>query len=275
MKVFISVDMEGMACITHTDHTRIDGHEYQIARRWMTAEANAAAEGAFEAGATEVVLSDAHGGMHNLLPDELHRDVQLVSGAPRPLLQMEGIDASFDAALMIGYHARAGDALGILSHTHVSRLSYELRLNGQPVDEVAFNTAVAGHFGVPLALVSGDDRLVAGLKESHPWAEFITTKWAISRFCARNLMPVKAQDLIREGTTRALGRLEEMKLVQLGDPIELEIHFLDPMCAQIALDIPGAERIDGRAIRYVGRDMLEITRIWRLSINAGMSSFPI
>lgn len=275
MKVFISVDMEGMAGVTHSDHTKMSGVEYEMARKWMTAEANAAAEGAFESGASEVVITDAHGFMHNMLPHELHRDAQLVSGIPRPLFQMEGIDETFDAALMLGYHVRAGDPFGVLSHTHVGRIVYDLKLNGEAVNEIAFNTAVAGHFGVPLALVSGDDRLIESVGRTHPWAERVATKWAISRYAARNLSPEAAQERIRTGTVRALRRLGEMQVVRLNDPIELEMHFLDPMYAQLVSDIPGAERIDGRGIRYVGRDMLEITRIWRLSINASLSAFPV
>lgn len=275
MKVFVSVDMEGMAGVTHSDHTKMQGTEYEMARVWMTGEANAVVEGALAAGATEVVVTDAHGFMKNILPHELHEKAQLVSGIPRPLLQMEGIDESFAAAIMIGFHARAGDAYGVLSHTHVGRLAYELRLNGEAVDEITFNTAVAGHFGVPLVLAAGDDRTVEPLRQSHPWAEFVTTKWAISRFAARSLSPAASRNALREGTTRALGRLQDMKVARLEGPIDFEIHFLDPMAAQLASDIPGSERIGGRAIRYVGKDMLEITRIWRLSINAALSSFPL
>lgn len=275
MKIFITVDMEGMAGITHSDHTKMQGVEYEMARRWMTAEANAAAQGVFDAGASEVVITDSHGFMRNMLPHELHKDAQYVSGIPRPMFQMQGIDSSFAAALMVGYHAQAGDAFGVLSHTHVSRIAYDIKLNGESVNEVAFNTAVAGHFGVPLALVTGDDALIESVNKTHPWAECVTTKWALSRFSARNLSPQKSQDLIHSGAKRAIERLDEMKVVALEGPIELEMHFLDPMYAQLVSDIPGAERIDGRGIRYVGRDMVEITKIWRLSINASLSSFPV
>ncbi len=275
MKVFISVDMEGMAGVTHTDHTKMEGLEYEMARKWMTAEANAAIEGAYAAGAKEVVVADAHGFMRNILPQELHEEAQLVRGIPRPLFQMEGLDDSFAAALLIGYHAEAGDRSGILSHTHVGRAVHQMRLNGEPVNEVAFNAAVAGEFGVPLALAAGDDRLTESVKASHPWAECVTTKWAISRLAARNLSPAKSQKLIREATERALGRLSEMTVVKLGAPIEFEIDFLDPIYAELASDIPGAARPTGRGVRYRGKDMIEINRIWRLMINASLSSFPV
>ena len=275
MKVFISVDMEGMAGITHTDHTKMEGLEYEMARKWMTAEANAAIEGAFEAGASDIVVADAHGFMRNILPHELHEEAQLVRGIPRPLFQMEGLDDSFAAALLIGYHVEAGDRSGILSHTHVGRSVHQMRINGDPVNEVAFNTAVAGEFGVPLALVAGDDKLTDSVAVSHPWAELVTTKWAISRLAARNLSPAKSQGLIRAATKRALGRLPEMKVVKLEAPITFEIDFLDPIFAELAGDIPGVDRHTGRGVRYVGQDMLEINRIWRLMINSSLSSFPV
>lgn len=275
MKIFISVDIEGVACVTHGDHTKMEGLEYEMARKWMTAEANAAIEGALEAGATEVVVVDAHGFMRNLLPDELHEDALLVSGIPRPLFQMEGLDDTFKAVFLIGYHARAGDALGILSHTHVGSIVYQVRLNNNVVGEVAFNAAVAGHFGVPLALVAGDDTLDAEVGATHPWTERVITKWAVSSNAARNLTPKASQKRIRAAATRAIERLDQMKVTRLEAPIQLEVTFLKPIYAQLVADIPGAERVNGRTIKYTGQDMVEISRIWRLMINAALSNFPV
>ena len=275
MKIFISVDMEGVACVTHSDHTKMEGIEYEMARKWMTAEANAAIEGALEGGATEIVVTDAHGFMRNLLPDELHENALLVRGIPRPLFQMEGLDETFRAVFLIGYHARAGDALGILSHTHVSRIVYEVRLNDDVVGEVAFNAAVAGHFGIPLALVSGDDTLAAEVGATHPWAERVITKWAVSFNAARNLTPKASQKRIRTAAKRALERLPEMQITRLAAPIRLEVTFLTPISAHLAADIPGVERVNGRKVIYTGTDMVEISRIWRLMINASLSGFPV
>lgn len=275
MKIFITADMEGVAGVTHTDQVKMEGIEYEMARKWLTAEINASIEGILEAGATEIIVTDAHGFMRNIIPHELHPVAQLVSGIPRPLFQMQGIDGSCAAALMLGYHAQAGDALGVLSHTHVSRIAYEVRLNGKSVNEVDFNTAVAGHFGVPLAFVSGDDTLTDNIAQTYPWTERVTTKRAISRLAAQNLSPAISQQLIKAGAKRAIERIQEMQVVKLDGPIELEMHFFDPLSAQLVSDIPGTERINGRGIRYVAKDMLEVTRIWRLSINAALSSFPV
>ncbi|MFC2083073.1 M55 family metallopeptidase [Candidatus Bipolaricaulota bacterium] len=275
MKVYISVDMEGIACATHGDHVKMDGGAYEAARKWMTAEVNAAIDGAIEAGASEFVVADGHGLMRNLLPDELHEDALLVLGTPRPLLQMEGVDESADIAFFIGYHARAGNATGVMAHTHVGKIVYELYLNDEPITEAAFNAAVAGHFGVPVGLVAGDDALLDEVAETHPWAERVITKWSIGPNAARNLTPKASQKKIRSAAKRAIERLSEMQVVKLDSPIEFRAHFLKALYAQLVSDIPGVERFDSRSVRFVGADMVEISKIWRLMINASLSSFAV
>ncbi|MEE8592513.1 MAG: M55 family metallopeptidase [Candidatus Bipolaricaulota bacterium] len=275
MKVYISVDMEGIACATHGDHVKMEGPAYVAAQKWMTAEVNAAIEGAIEAGAGEFVVADGHGLMRNLLPDELHEDALLVLGTPRPLLQMEGIDESADIAFFIGYHARAGNATGVMAHTHVGKIVYELYLNDEPITEAAFNAAVAGHFGVPVGLVAGDDALIDDVAVTHPWTERVITKWAIGPLAARNLTPKAAQKKIRIAAKRAIERAGEMKVFKLDAPIEFRAHFLKALQAQLVSDIPGVERFDSRSVRYVGADMVEISKIWRLMINASLSSFAV
>jgi D-amino peptidase len=275
MKVYISVDMEGIACATHSDHVKMEGPAYVAAQKWMTGEVNAAIEGAIQAGADEFVVADGHGLMRNLLPDELHEDALLVLGTPRPLLQMEGVDESCDIAFFLGYHARAGNATGVMAHTHVGSIVYELFLNGDPVTEAAFNGAVAGHFGVPVGLVAGDDALLDEVAVTHPWAERVITKWAIGPTAARNLTPKASQKKIQSAAKRAVERIGEMKVSKLEAPIEFRAHFLKALQAQLVSDIPGVERFDARSVRYVGSDMVEITKIWRLMINAGLSKFAV
>jgi D-amino peptidase len=264
MRVYISVDLEGIACVTTT--RSVEG-EYAMARRWMTAEANAAIEVAFERGATEVVVADSHGSMLNLLPDELHEGAILVRGSPRPLAMMEGLDERFDAALLIGYHAMAGAAKGVIAHTYTGPL-YALRLNGILVGESGFNAAIAGHFGVPVALICGDDALESEARALLPWTERVVTKWAISPWAARNLTPKASQKRIREGAGRALDRLSEMQPYVLETPIRFEADFAAPAYLTIGADIPGVERVAGRTLAYTGDDMLAVTRVLRLMLNA-------
>jgi D-amino peptidase len=244
MKVYISVDMEGVGCVTHGDHVKLEGIEYEMARKWMTAEANAAVEGALEAGATEVVVADSHGHMRNILPDDLNEEAQLVRGSPRPQTMMEGLDSSFSAAFFVGYHSMAGTAKGILSHTYIGSTVYALRLNGKTVGESGFNAAIAGHYGVPVALACGDNTLDHEVCELMPWTERVITKWAISPISARNLTPKACQKRIREGAKNAIARLAEMKPLQYEKPIEFEVEFMRALPTHLAADIPGIRRID-------------------------------
>jgi D-amino peptidase len=275
MKVYISVDMEGIACVTHVDHVKLEGGSYEAARKWTTAEANAAIEGAFEAGADKIVLSDGHGTMHNLIPDELHDDITLVQGSPRPLLMMEGLDETFDAVFFIGYHARAGNPIGTLAHSFSSRLVHEVRLNQEPVSEAIFNAAVAGHFDVPVALISGDDELAFEIKKKLPWVERVVTKWALSGTSARNLTPKASQERIRRAAKVALEDIANKESFKLPSPITFEVEFKNPMQVYLVSDIPGMEKKSGVSVSYSASDMIEISRIWRLMLNASMSQFPL
>ena len=265
MKVYISVDLEGVACVTTT---KSEEGEYAMARRWMTAEANAAIEAALQCGATEVVVADSHGSMCNLLPDELHEDVLLVRGSPRPLSMMEGLDETFAAAFLIGYHSMSGTARGVMAHTYTGPV-YAMRLNGILVGESGFNAAVAGHFRVPVALVCGDDTADAEVGTLLPWTERVVTKWAISPWAARNLTPSASQQRIREGAVRALNRLSEMEPFVLETPIRFEVDLAAPAYLELGADIPGVERVAGRTLVYTGPNMLAVTRILRLILNAG------
>jgi D-amino peptidase len=269
MKVYMSVDMEGVACVTAFSHVvREDGgREYEMARNWLTAEVNAAIEAAYESGAQEVVVADSHWQMSNLLPDELHEDAILIRGHPRPLDMVEGVDETFDAAFLIGYHAMAGTEQGVLPHTW-NRLVYTARLNGITVGEAGYSAAVIGHFGVPMVLVTGDDTVCAEVEQLIPGVEQVVTKQAISTFCARNLTPKAAQKRIHAGAKQALARRSEIKPLILDAPIRLEIEFSRwPVNAAVAAEIPGVERIGGRTVAYTGVDMLEVNTMYRAILN--------
>jgi len=269
MKIYMSVDMEGVAGVTHGDHVKLEGGEYETARKWMTAEANAATEAAFEAGATEVVVADSHGHMRNILPDDLHEKAFLVRGSPRALSMMEGLDETFAAVFFVGYHSMAGEPKGILAHSYSGRVVYSVKLNGVSVGEAGFNAAIAGHLGVPVALASGDDTLDAEIKALMPWAERVVTKWAISPTAARSLTPKMAQQRIHAGAKKALARLAEMRPLTFKPPIRLETSFVRSASAARAADLPGVQRVDGRTLVYEDRNMLGINRAFRLMLNLG------
>jgi len=210
MRVYISVDMEGIAGVVHESQTDPTtpafAAEYGRFRRLMTAEANAAVEGALAAGATRVLVNDSHWFMRNLLAEELHQAAELVSGDPKPRSMVQDIDGGFDAALFIGYHARAGTRNAILDHTYADRI-HDVRLNGKPVGELGLNAALAGVHGVPVALVSGDSAVATEAKDLlGQGVGTVIVKEAVSRHAAKSVAPAAACRMIREEVPRALKR---------------------------------------------------------------------
>lgn len=275
VKIFISADIEGVAGITNWEHVRMQEPEYAYARRWMTEEVNAAIEGAREAGATEFTVTDSHSSMYNIMPDYLDKDALLVRGSPRPLFQMEGIDETFKAVFLIGYHCMAGTPQALLCHSHLGDIVYEMRLNGIPIGEAAYNAAVAGAFRVPVVLTTGDNIYEKEVERFLPWTERVITKWAITQWSARNLSPKASQEKIKAAAKKALTRLAEMELFSPSLPMRFEVDFTHPIHAQLASDIPGVEIIGGRTLGYTGESMLAVNRIWRLIINSGQNRLSV
>jgi D-amino peptidase len=269
MRVYISVDMEGIAGVVHEDQTdpieaRHSG-EYNRFRRLMTSEANAAIAGALEAGATAVLVNDSHWLMRNLLAEELNPKAELMSGGPKRLSMVEGIDAGFDAAMFIGYHARAGIRNAIIDHTYTSRV-YEARINGHPVGELALNAAMAGVHGVPVALVSGDQSLAAEARALlGAGVETVIVKEAVGRFAAKSLAPAVACERIRAAATVALRRKHAP--FRFAPPIRLEVDFIASQMADMAELVPGSVRTGGRSVGYTGDDYHEVFRAWRAMYN--------
>ena len=269
MRVYISVDMEGVAGVAHEDQTDpIDPRhagDYNRFRRLMTSEANAAIAGALEAGAKAVLVNDSHWLMRNLLAEELNPVAELLSGGPKRLSMVEGIDGGFDAAMFIGYHARAGTRNATIDHTYTSRV-YEARLNGEPVGELALNAAMAGVHGVAVALVSGDQALAAEAKALlGPGVETVVVKEAVGRFAARSVAPTIACERIRSGAAAALRRKHVAFTVKA--PIRLEVDFVASQMADMAELVPGSSRTGGRTVSYAGDDYREVFRVWRAMYN--------
>jgi D-amino peptidase len=269
MRVYISVDMEGIAGVVHEDQTdpiqsRHAG-EYNRFRRLMTQEANAAIAGAVDAGASRILVNDSHWLMRNLLAEELDPAAELLSGGPKRLSMVEGVDGGFDAAMFIGYHARAGTLHAIIDHTYTSRV-YEVRVNGQPVGELALNAARAGVHGVPVALVSGDQALASEARALlGTQVETVVVKEAVGRFAARSLPPVVACQRIRGGAASALGRKHSPFMFET--PIRVEVDFVVSQMADMAELVPGSRRIGGRTVGYTGGDYPEVFRAWRAMYN--------
>jgi D-amino peptidase len=273
MKVFISADIEGIACVVSPEDTKLEGTEYERAREWMTGEVNAAIEGCLEAGATEVVVADSHGHMRNILAEKLHEKALLVRGSPRPGTMAEGLDSSFSAAMFIGYHSQAGNAHGVLSHTYLGSTFYQIRLNGKAYGESGINAAIAGHYNVPVVLIAGDDTVKAEVNDIMPWTENVVTKWAISRISAKNLTPKASQAAIYAGAKNAFSRISEMKPFVIGNPVQMDVDFIQPISTDLAADIPGLIRSGDRSLSYVGKDILEVVKMIRLIGNCVLGQF--
>jgi D-amino peptidase len=269
MRVYISVDMEGIAGVVHEDQTdptdTRHAAEYNRFRRLMTNEATAAVQGALDAGATRVLVNDSHWDMRNLLAEELHPAAELLSGGPKRLSMLEGIDGGFDAAMFVGYHAMAGTQDAVIDHTYTSRV-YEARINGRSVGELALNAALAGAHRVPVALVSGDQSLAVEARALLGNAiETIVVKTAVGRFAARSVAPSVACERIRSGAAAALRRTHEP--FTFGQPVRLEVDFVVSQMADMAELVPGSVRTAGRTVSYSGDDYRDVFRAWRAMYN--------
>jgi D-amino peptidase len=260
LKVYISADMEGVVGTVTSDQLGPAGFEYQRFREIMTAEVNAAIEAARASGATEILVSDSHGNGENLLMERLPPDIQLVRSWPRPLGMMEGIDETFDAAIFIGYHASTSNPRGVRAHTMSSANLTALRLNGRDMPEAGVSAAIAGDFGVPVVMLSGDDAIAEEASALLGDLETAVTKHTLGFHSARTLMPEASYALIRQKVAAALGRLDEFRPYRLEGPISLEISFKNYMPAEVLAYLPDVERVDSHTIRYVGGDMTEISR---------------
>jgi len=258
LKIYISADMEGVVGTVTGDQLGPEGFEYEQARRWMTAEVNAAIRGARAGGATQFVVSDSHGNGQNLLLDELPEDVTVIRSWPRPLSMMAGIDDTFDGAIFIGYHASTDNPAGVRAHTMSSARLTSVRLNGTPVPEAGLNAAIAGHFGVPVIMISGDDAIGEEATALLGDLETAVVKKAYGFHSAETLTPQAAYRLIEQTATRAVSRIGSFEPWDLGGPIELEVSFKNYRPVEALGYLEVVERIDSHTIRYRGEDMIAV-----------------
>jgi D-amino peptidase len=264
MRIYISVDIEGVAGIVDgmQGNLREGGREYEAGRRLMTAETNAAIEGALEAGATEIVVNDSHGAMHNLLPDMLNPKATLIQGRLKHFFMVEGLDDSFDAVFLVGYHASAGIRDGVLNHAFHP---YELRYNGTVWSETGLAASVAGHYNVPVALLTGDDAAVRDGETILPPHVGVSVKRGITRFAGESLHPDEACAKIRDAAKRAIEGLSGFSPMKLPTPITVEEDLYYSYQADLVAMMPGVERIGHRTIRFQANDAVEAYRTFLAS----------
>jgi D-amino peptidase len=267
LKVFISVDMEGISGVIQPAQLGPTGFEYGRAREWMTDELLAAIEGAREAGATEIVAADSHGNAQSLLIDRLPDDVRVVRGFPRPLGMLGGIDETFDAAIFIGYHSSEFTVDSVRSHTFSSARLLGVRINGMEVSEGIFNAMLAGHFGVPVAFISGDRAAVEQLQGVIGQAGGAIVKEGLGYHSAVTVTPARGQAMIREGVREALARASQMAPHRIGSPVALEVGFKLTLDAENAAFVPGLERRDAHTVGGEFPDMVAVSRVMHVLTN--------
>jgi D-amino peptidase len=260
LKVFISVDMEGVSGVISWEDVSRNGKDYDLFRRLMTEETNAAVEGAIAAGATEILVRDSHGSARNILPDMLHPEAILLrdwSGGP--LDMMEGIDDTFDAVIFIGYHAREGTPDAVLKHTMTGKI--DVFINGKNMPEAGINGAIAGYFGVPVVMVAGDSAVVKQCKDIFGEIEGVAVKEGIGK-AAKMLHPTKAQQMIKQKTTEALTDLKKFKPLKLQSPVTMEVRYKDEEDAERASWFPAAKRTGERSVSYTHQDLMEVLKFF-------------
>lgn len=260
-KVLISVDMEGITGVVSSEQLGPSGFEYARFREFMTAEALAAVEAAKESGATEILVVDSHGNGQNLLIEKFPQDVRIVRSWPRPLMMMEGIDSTFSAAIFIGYHSSTTNTLGVRAHTISSATYASVELNGVAMSEASINAAIAGHYGVPVVMVSGDDAAVAEAQRTIGPIEGAVVKQSISFHSANTMTPAAGQALIREKVKAGLAKRATLRPYVLPKPIRLDLTYKNYTPAEIAAYLPGVARTSSHSIRFSGRDMVEVSRM--------------
>lgn len=261
MRVYISVDMEGIGGISHPHPTDPKDVRYPTSVALMIGETNAAIEGALAAGATDILVNDSHWNMTNLLPEDVHQSARILQGEkawsmvagarPAP----DGTPA-FDVALFIGYHARAGHGRGTIAHTYSGR-PIETRIDGRPTGEYGLNAMILGAWGIPVGLVTGDDALAEEVAEWLPWAERVVVKEADGTHSAISVHPAVARERVRAGAEKAVRRAasgDALQGLDVGRPVVIEVDYARGVVADHAAIVPGATRVGDRTVRFEAPD---------------------
>ncbi|OXY98754.1 M55 family metallopeptidase [Streptomyces diastatochromogenes] len=259
MRIYLSVDMEGITGLVDADDVQPGGRDYERGRSMMAEDVNAVVRGALAAGATDILVNDAHGPMRNLLPEALHPAARLVRGKPKQMGMLEGLGPEYDAALCVGYHSRAG-ALGVLSHSFMGHEIEDIWLDGRPVGEIGLAHATAAALGVPVVALTGDD---AACAEMTAWDASVVTvpvKYAHDRFAARLRPAAEAREAIEEGVARALTQRPALPPAPAAEAT-LAVRWQSASVASTLLGIPGVTADDSRTVRVSG-DLPSLYRLF-------------
>lgn len=258
--VFISIDMEGIAGVSHRQQVARGSDDYPACRTLMADEANAAVEGAFSAGAERVLVNDSHGDMRNLRPAEMDERAELLIGGPKiPHGMMQGCDGTFDIAIFLGYHASAGTEAAIMDHTYSGAAIYDLRINGESFGEGDLNAALAGAYGVPVGLVAGDDKFCGQMSKRLPGIRALQVKQALGRWDSISLHPKRACELIREASADVVAECATEPF-RPEPPYVVELDTVSAGMADMCELAGGTVRTGARTLRYETDDIREVVR---------------
>ncbi len=262
LKIFISVDMEGIGGIGTGKMVSGNGKDYALGRKLMTDEVNTVVDAIFSNGPATVLVNDSHGDMQNILHTELDVRVTYIQGNIKPSGMVQGLDSSFDAAIFLGYHTRAGTANGFLAHTGSGSVK-GLWLNDVEVGEGGLNAAYAGALGVPVILACGDSAFTIEIKKLSNTAT-VSTKRAVSPQVAELIHPSLVNKRINQAVKNQLKNLKSIKPYSIGKPVRIKMRFATTTRVDVLQAIPGMSRIDGFTVAYTAKDMIEANKLIRL-----------
>ncbi len=266
MKVFISADLEGVAGVAHWDETDKSHPDYPEFREQMTAEVAAACEGALAAGATEIVVKDAHWTGRNLIPAKLPREARVIRGWTRdPFSMMAGLDGSFHAALMIGYHSRAGSNASPLAHTLTGRVTH-VKINGRYASEFLINTYTAGWQGVPVVFLSGDGGICQDAASFLPDLTTVAVLQGTGE-ATDSLHPALAVARIRAGAEAALRGDVTRCRVSMPAHFVAEVRYRAHIVARQVSFYPGARQIEDHTVQFEADDYFDVLRFFMFGIS--------
>ena len=274
LKIYISADMEGLAGVVTGEQLSPGGFEYTRFRQFMTDEVNAAIDAAREAGATEILVSDSHGNGQNLLIEQLPDDVLVVRSWPRELGMMHGIDDSFDGAMFIGYHASTSNTEGVRAHTMSSANVTDLKLNGVTMTEGSWNAAIAGHFGVPIIMISGDDAAVAEVQSVVGRIEGAVLKWNHGFHSATTMTPAAGAKVVAEKAGAAVRRISDFTPYVPDGPLVIQLSLKHYQPVEQLEYLRDVTRVGSHTIEYTAVDMIDASKFLRFVLGYSVSTSP-
>lgn len=262
MNILISADAEGISWTTHGSQVLKEGNDFNLFREIYTAEINSIVEGAIKGGVDNIILTDSHDSGRNIIYSKLQRKIKLITGTPRPLSMVEGLNLA-DKLFLFGYHSKSGTLNGVLNHTY-STIVHKLIINGIEMGEIGLSAAVAGKFGKNVTFVAGDRSAISEAMEILEDFEYVVLKEGISRYSAITYSYEDSIEMLKEAAYNATKRVG--KTFRLKEPILMEIEFINTGMADYASLIPLFERVNGYRIKIKANDIIEAYKYFRAAL---------